>query len=89
MRAGKLFTLASGEIDIGGVLIEDSWYPGDADRDRRAAGGTSRHSAMLPANHAAAVKLPDEIYGPIGDAVLVALIDHRIAKRRFAAPGPA
>jgi hypothetical protein len=34
----------------------------------------------------AAIKLPEEIYAPIGDAVLVELIERGIAKRRFATP---
>jgi len=34
----------------------------------------------------AAIVLPEEIYGPIGDAVLEVLIERGIAKRRFATP---
>jgi hypothetical protein len=36
-----------------------------------------------------AVTLPDEVRGPIGDAVLDALIDHGLAKHRFATSVPA
>jgi hypothetical protein len=36
-----------------------------------------------------AITLPDEIRGPIGDAVLAALIERGIAKRRFIMPMPA
>jgi hypothetical protein len=36
-----------------------------------------------------AITLPDEIRGPIGDALLDALIDRGIAKRQFVAPMPA
>jgi hypothetical protein len=34
----------------------------------------------------AAIVIPEEIYGPIGDAVLEVLIDRGIAKRRIALP---
>jgi hypothetical protein len=31
----------------------------------------------------AAIVLPDEVHGPIGDAVIEALIERGLAKRRF------
>jgi stage V sporulation protein G len=36
-----------------------------------------------------AIALPEEIREPIGDAVLDELIEHGLAKRRFAVPVPA
>jgi hypothetical protein len=36
----------------------------------------------------AAIVLPDEIHGPIGDAVIEALIELGLAKRRFSVPIP-
>jgi stage V sporulation protein G len=87
-RAGKLFALASVAIDIDGVQIEVHGIRAlrvepagtriELPKFRDAAG-------MLRS----AITLPDEIRGPIGDAVLDALIERGIAKRRFAVPTPA
>jgi hypothetical protein len=67
MRAGRLFALASVEIDIDGVRIEV--------RGIRAM--------RVPTG---AIVLPDEVHGPIGDAVIEALIERGLAKRRFSVP---
>src|ERR1700724_2975832 len=82
LRAGRLFALASVEIDIDGVRIEvhgirAMHVPTGATRVElptfRDAAGRSR----------AAIVLPDEVRGPIGDAVIEALIERGLAKRRF------
>ena len=82
LRAGRLFALASVEIDIDGVRIEVGriramHVPTGATRVElptfRDAAGRSR----------AAIVLPDEVRGPIGDAVIEALIERGLAKRRF------
>jgi len=86
-RSGKLFALASVAIDIDGVPIEVHGIRAlrvepagtriELPKFRDAAG--ILHSAIT---------LPEEIRGPIGDAVLDALIERGIAKRRFAVPLP-
>jgi hypothetical protein len=82
IRAGKLFALASVEINIGGVLVEIHGI-----RATRTATGATR--VELPTfrdatgQSRAAIVLPEEVYGPIGDAVLEVLIERGIAKRRF------
>jgi hypothetical protein len=84
-RAGKLFALASVEINIDDVLIEIHGI-----RAIRTATGATR--VELPkfrdatGQPRAAIVLPEEIYGPIGDAVLEVLIERGIAKRRFVTP---
>ena len=83
-RAGRLFALASVEIDIGGVVIELHGI-------RALRVGTDGTRIELPQFRDAAglprpvVTLPPEIYQPIGDAVLSALVERGLAKRRFAA----
>jgi hypothetical protein len=85
MRAGKLFALASVTINVGGVLVEIHGI-----RATRTATGATR--IELPTFRDAtgqsrvAIVLPEEIYGPIGEAVLEVLIERGIAKRRFATP---
>jgi hypothetical protein len=87
MRAGKLFALAAVEINIDRVLIEIHGI-----RAIRTATGATR--VELPTFRDAtgqprtAIVLPDEIYRPIGDAVLEVLIERGIAKRRLAAVSP-
>ncbi len=84
-RAGKLFALASVAIDIDGVQIEVHGI-----RALRVEPAGTR--IELPKFRDAtgilrsAITLPDDIQGPIGDAVLDALIDRGLAKRRFAVP---
>jgi stage V sporulation protein G len=81
MRAGKLFALAAVEIDIDGVLIEIHGIralhvPPAATRIElptfRDAAGRAQ----------AAILLPEEVRGPIGDAVLGRLVELGLAVRR-------
>ena len=81
MRARKLFALASVELDIDGVPIEihgirATHVPPGATKIElptyRDAAGRSR----------AAIALPEEVRGPIGDAVLDRLVALRLAVRR-------
>ena len=83
MRAGWLIV----EIDIDGVRIEVRGI-----RAMRAPTGATR--VELPTfrdaagQSRAAIVLPDEVHGPIGDAVIEALIERGLAKRRFTVPTP-
>ena len=87
INAGRLFALASVEINIEGILVEIHGI-----RAMRVASGATR--VELPTFRdttglsRAAIVLPEEVYRPIGDAVLEVLIDRGIAKRRFSAPSP-
>ena len=81
MRAGKLFALAAVELDIDGVPIEihgirATHMPPGATKIElptyRDAAGRSR----------AAIVLPEEVRGPIGDAVLDHLVELGLAVRR-------
>ena len=81
VRAGKLFALASVEIDIDGVLIEIRGIrvvhvPPAATRielpNFRDARGRSQ----------AAIILPEEVRRPIGDAVLGQLVERGLAVKR-------
>ena len=87
MRAGKLFAIAAVEIDIDGVLIEIRGIralhvPPAATRIElptfRDAAGRSQ----------AAVILPEEVRGPIGDAVLDQLVEIGLAVKRPALIAP-
>jgi len=81
VNCGKLYALVTAEIDIEGVAIIVHGI--QAVRD---PGGTR---IALPKFRDArgtwrsAVVLPEEIKGPLGDAVLEALIERGLAKRRF------
>ena len=84
INAGKLFALATVEIDIDGVII--------VVRGIQALRiGPARTRIELPKFRDAsgqwrsAVSLPDEVKGPIGDAILDALIERGLAVRRFGA----
>jgi hypothetical protein len=83
-RAGRLFALVSVEIEIAAVVIELHGI-----RALRVEPAGTR--IELPQFRDAAgvfrsvVTLPAEVYGPIGDAVLDALVERGFAKRRFAA----
>jgi stage V sporulation protein G len=87
LRAGKLFALASVEIDIDGIRIEVRGI-----RAMRAATGATR--VELPTfrdaagQSRAAIVLPDEVNGPIGDAVIEALIERGLTRRRYFVPIP-
>jgi hypothetical protein len=87
MRAGRLFALASVEIDIDGVRIEVPLSARCASPLARP-GWNSRRSAMPQANRARRFVLPEEVHGPVGDAVIEALIERGLAKRRFSVPIP-
>jgi hypothetical protein len=82
MRAGKLFALASVEIDIEGVRIEVRGI-------RAMRVPTSETKVELPTfrdaagQSRAAIVLLDEVHGPIGDAVIETLIERGLAKRWF------
>ena len=80
-RAGKRFALASVEIDVDGIQVQVHGIralhvPPASTRIElpmfRDAAGMSR----------SAITLPEEVRGPIGDAVLEALVEHGLAKRR-------
>jgi hypothetical protein len=85
LRAGRLFALASVEIDFDGIRIEVRGI-----RAMRTPTGATR--VELPTfrdaagQSCAAIVLPDEVHGPIGDAVIEALIERGLAKRRFSVP---
>jgi stage V sporulation protein G len=81
LRAGKLFALAAVDVDIDGVVIEihgirAMHVPPAATRIElptyRDTGGRAQ----------AAIILPEEVRGPIGDAVLDRLVELRLAVRR-------
>ena len=87
MRAGKLFAIAAVEIDVDGVRIEIHGIralhvPPAATRIElptfRNAAGRSQ----------AAVILPEEVRGPIGDAVLDQLVEIGLAVKRSALTAP-
>jgi stage V sporulation protein G len=81
LRASKLFALASVEIDIDGIQIAIHGV-----RALNAAGGTrielpqfrDPSGALRPA-----ITLPEEVRGPIGDAVIDELVERGLARRRF------
>ena len=87
MRTGRLFGLASVEIDIDGIQIQIHGI-----RAQRV--GSIGTRIELPKFRDAtgmlssAIILPDEIRGPIGDAVLDELIERGLAKRRSVLPVP-
>jgi len=88
-HAGKLFALASVAVDIDGVEI--------AIHGIRALHVTNPIGTRIElpqfrhpnGRWQTAIALPEEVRGPIGDAVLNELVERGIAKRRFAVPVPA
>jgi len=86
MRAGKLFALAAVEIDIDGVLIEIHGI-----RAMHVPPAATRIELPTFRNAAgrlhAAITLPEEVRGPIGDAVLSQLVELGLAVRRQQPPG--
>jgi stage V sporulation protein G len=81
MRAGKLFALASVEIDIDGIQIAIHGV-----RALNAVGGTRIELPQFRDHSGAlrpAIILPEEIRGPIGDAVIDELVERGLARRRF------
>jgi stage V sporulation protein G len=86
MRAGKLFALAAVEIDIDGIQIEIHGI-----RALNAADGTRIELPQFRDHSGAlrpAITVPEEVRGPIGDAVIDELIERGLAKRRFAISMP-
>jgi stage V sporulation protein G len=81
VKFGKIFALASVEIDIDGVLLVI-----DGVRAIRVHPiGTRIELPMFRDENGVwrrAITLPDEICGPIRDAVLDALVDQGLAMRR-------
>ena len=87
LRAGRLFALAAVEIDIDGIRIEVRGI-----RAMRVPTGETRVEFRTFRDAAgqsrAAIVLPDEVHGPIGDAVIETLIERGLAKRRLNVPIP-
>jgi len=85
-RTGKLFALVSIELDIDGVQIQVHGI-----RAVRVVPVGTRIELPQFRNTSGfmqpAIRLPAELRGAIGDAVLDALIEQGLAKPRFAAPG--
>jgi stage V sporulation protein G len=81
VNSGKLFALVAAEVDIEGVGVVVHGI-----QALRCAAGT-RIELPKFRDHTgtwrSAVTLPDEIKGPLGDAILEALIECGLAKRRF------
>jgi stage V sporulation protein G len=81
MRAGKLFAIASVEIDIDGVLIEIRGIR--ALHVPPAATRIELPSFRDPSGRSqAAIILPEEVRGPIGHAVLGQLVERGLAVKR-------
>jgi stage V sporulation protein G len=81
VNAGKLFALATVEIDIDGVIIV---VHGIQALRNEPAGTRIEYPKYRDATGVwrTAVTLPDEMKGPIGDAVLDVLVERGIALRR-------
>jgi stage V sporulation protein G len=84
MRSGKLFALASVELDIDGVRIE---IHGIRALRVDPAGTRIELPKFRDANGLlrTAVVLPEEVRAPMGDIVLDTLVDRGLAVRRFSA----
>ena len=84
MRSGKLFALASVQLDIDGVRIE---IHGIRALRVQPAGTRIELPKFRDANGLlrTAVVLPEEVRAPLGDIVLDTLIDRGLAVRRFPA----
>jgi hypothetical protein len=85
-RTGRLFALVAVDIDIDGVRIEVHGIRAvrvDDPAGARIELPTFRDAAgvLRPA-----IVLPEEVRNPIADAVLDALIERGLAKRRFTVP---
>jgi hypothetical protein len=87
LRAGRLFALASVEIDIDGIRIEVRGI-----RAMRVSTGETRVELPMfrdaTGQSRAVIVPPDEVHGQIGDAVIETLIERGLAKRRFRVPIP-
>jgi stage V sporulation protein G len=88
-RAGKLFALASVEVDTDGIQIAIHGIRALHVTD--PAGTRIELPQFRDANGQwqTAISLPEEVRSPIGDAVLNELVERGLAKRRFAVPMPA
>jgi stage V sporulation protein G len=84
MRSGKLFALASVELDIDGVRIE---IHGIRALRVEPVGTRIELPKFRDANGLlrTAVVLPEEVRGPMGDIILDTLVDRGLALRRFSA----
>jgi stage V sporulation protein G len=84
MRSGKLFALASVELDIDGVRIE---IHGIRALRVDPVGTRIELPKFRDANGLlrTAVVLPEEVRAPMGDIVLDTLVDRGLATRRFSA----
>jgi stage V sporulation protein G len=84
MRSGKLFALASVELDFDGVRVE---IHGIRALRVDPVGTRIELPKFRDANGLlrTAVVLPEEVRAPIGDLILDALIDRGLATRRFSA----
>lgn len=88
-RTGKLFALVSVEVDIDGVQIAIHRIRALHVADPIGTRIELPQFRDLNGRWQAAITLPEEVRGPIGDAVLNELIERGLAKRRFAVPIPA
>ena len=89
MRAGKLFALASVEIDIDGVPIEIHGIGAARCMCRRPRPGFELATFRDAAGRSgAAIILPEEVRGPIGDAVLDQFVEIGLAVKRPALTAP-
>jgi stage V sporulation protein G len=81
VNAGKLFALATVEIDIDGIIVV---VHGIQALRADPAGTRIEYPKYRDASGVwrTAVTLPDEMKGPIGDAVLDVLVERGIAVRR-------
>ena len=88
MRSGKLFALASVELDFDGVRVE---IHGIRALRVDPVGTRIELPKFRDANGLlrTAVVLPEEVRAPMGDIVLDTLVDHGLAVRRFSAAASA
>jgi stage V sporulation protein G len=89
VHAGKLFALASVEVEIDGVQITIHGIRAVHVADPVGTRIELPQYRDPNGRWQTAITLPEEVRGPIGDAVLNELIDRGLAKDRFAVPIPA
>jgi stage V sporulation protein G len=82
-RTGKLFALVSVEIDIDGVQIAIHGIRALHVADPIGTRIELPQFRDLNGRWQTAITLPEEVRGPIGDAVLDELIERGLAVRRF------
>jgi stage V sporulation protein G len=88
-RTGKLFALVSVEIDIDGVQIAIHGIRALHVADPIGTRIELPQFRDLNGRWQTAITLPEEVRGPIGDAVLDELIERGLAVRRFRVPATA